>query len=102
MMTGSGHDTPAIPAWLLRAIIIGWASFGVAAVATMLFFAAFDPAELARTATFPFELSRFAGYTLGFFLLWSLTVAASVISLFLLRSLELHPRPADNNTDSQE
>lgn len=91
-MGGSGFDTPAVPAWLLRAIIIGWSSFAVAAVATMLFFAAFDPAVLAEAATFPFKLSRFAGYTLGFFLLWALTAAASVISLFLMRSLELHPR----------
>ena len=91
-MGGSGHDTPAVPAWLLRAIIIGWSSFAVAAVATMLFFATFDPSELARAATFPFQLSRVAGYTLGFFMLWALTAAASVISVFLLRSLELHPR----------
>lgn len=91
-MGGSGHDTPAVPAWLLRAIIIGWSSFAVAAVATMLFFATFDPVVLAQAATFPFELTRFAGYTLGFFMLWALTAGASVISMFLLRSLELHPR----------
>lgn len=96
-MAGSGHDTPALPAWLLRAIIIGWSSFAVAAVATMLFFAAFDPAELARAATYPIQLSRFAGYTLGFFLLWALTAIASVLSLFLMRSLQLHPRKPDDS-----
>lgn len=87
----SGHDTPALPAWLLRTVIIAWSSFAVAAVATMLFFAAFDPLVLAQAATFPFDLSRFAGYTLGFFAMWALTAAASVISLFLIRSIELHP-----------
>lgn len=91
-MGGSGFDTPALPGWLLRTLIVAWSSFAVAAVATMLFFATFDPVVLAQAATFPFELTRFAGYTIGFFALWALTAFASMMSLFLARSLELHPR----------
>ena len=94
-MTGAGFDTRPVPGWLLRTLIIGWSSFAVAAVATMLFFAAFDPVLLAEAATFPVRLGRFAGYTLGFFALWALTASASVISLFLIRSLSLHPRQGD-------
>lgn len=75
---------------VLRALIVAWSSFAVAAVATMLFFAAFDPVQLAEAATFPIELSRFAGYTLGFFSLWALTAAASTICLFLASSLDTH------------
>lgn len=75
---------------MLRALIVAWSSFAVAAVATMLFFAAFDPVLLAEAATFPVELSRFAGYTLGFFCLWLLTAAASAICLFLASSLDIH------------
>lgn len=80
-------DNAVFPVRALRALIVAWASFTSAAVATMLFFAAFDPALLARAATFPFGLSRFAGYTLGFFLLWLLAASASVISLFLADAL---------------
>lgn len=87
--------TPAIRRGLLRILIVAWSSFAVAAVATMLFFAAFDPVLLAEAATFPVSLSRVAGYTLGFFALWTLTAAASVISLFLVRSLDLHPHGND-------
>lgn len=78
----------------IRVLIVAWSSFAVAAVATMLFFATFDPVMLAQAATFPVELSRFAGYTAGFFALWILTAASSCISVFLMRSLELHPRVA--------
>ena len=75
---------------VLRALIVAWSSFAVAAVATMLFFAAFDPVLLAEAATFPIRMSRFAGYTAGFFALWALTAAASVICLFLAASLDTH------------
>lgn len=95
MMVGTGHATPAVTSGLLRVLIVAWSSFAVAAVATMLFFATFDPVLLAQAATFPLELSRFAGYTLGFFGLWGLTAASSCITLFLIRSLELHPQAVD-------
>lgn len=98
-MGGSSFDTPAVPAWMLKAIIIAWSSFAVAAVATMIFFAAFDPAVLAEAATYPFELSRNAGYTIGFLLLWVLTAAGSVVTLFLMRSLQLHPRLPQQEND---
>lgn len=71
----------------LRILIVTWSSFAVAAVATMLFFATFDPVLLAEMATFPFGLSRFAGYTIGFFLIWLLAASASAISIFLAESL---------------
>ena len=98
-MGGSSFDTPAVPAWILKAIIIAWSSFAVAAVAAMLFFAAFDPVILSEAATFPFNLSRTAGYTIGFFLLWALAAAGSIITLFLMHSLQLHPRLPHSTQD---
>lgn len=95
-MSGGGFDTPAVSLTVLRVVIIGWSSFAVAAVATLFFFAAFDPLVLAESATFPMQLSRPAGYTLGFLAFWFLTASASVISLFLVRSLELHPQRRDS------
>lgn len=70
---------------LVRVVIIGWASFLPASVATMLFFAAFDPQALAAAATFPAEMSRLAGYTLGFFFFWGLAASAATLAIFLLR-----------------
>lgn len=83
-------DTRPVSRRVLRVLIVAWSSFAVAAVATMLFFAAFDPVLLAEAATFPVSMSRFAGYTAGFFSLWALTAAAGTICLFLASSLDTH------------
>lgn len=91
-MAGRGFDTPAVPVGVLRVVIVAWSSFAVAAIAAMFFFAAFDPVLLAQAATFPVEMSRFAGYTLGFLAFWLLAAASGFVSLFLIHSLELHPR----------
>lgn len=58
-----------------RIAIVAWVSFVSAAVATMVFFAMFDPDELAEITTFPIELSRTGGYSLGFLMFWLLTAA---------------------------
>ena len=60
-----------------------WISFLFAGIATMLFFAAFDPKTLAENATFPLDISREAGYTLGFLLFWLLLLCNSVLVLHL-------------------
>ena len=58
-----------------RVAIVAWVSFVAAAVATMVFFAMFDPDDLADITTFPIELSRTGGYSLGFLLFWLLTAS---------------------------
>lgn len=80
-------------ATLMRAITIGWSSFLAAAVAFVVFFATFDPALLAEAATFPMQLDRIDGYTLGFIALWVLTAASSALAVFLLT-------PPDSNRHS--
>ena len=64
-----------------RCIAILWPSFLASMVATGLFFSMFDPADL-----FPFgkdiAISRMGFYTLGFFMVWALTAAASVGTLY--------------------
>ena len=64
--------------------ICGWMSFLGAAVATMLFFATFDPQELAQLATFPMELGRMAGYSIGFLCFWVLLLINSLAVAWLL------------------
>lgn len=90
-MTGSGFDTPAAPRGVLKALIIAWSSFITAGVASMVFFASFDPVVLAEAATFPAELSRTAGYTIGFLLLWLLTAVGAAMAVYLMESLKMHP-----------
>lgn len=53
--------------------IVTWVSFVAAAVASMVFFAMFDPEDLAQITTFPIEYSRIGGYSMGFLLFWLLT-----------------------------
>lgn len=83
-MARSDVDFPPRPlAQRLGAIL--WPSFFAAGVATMAFFGVVDPLML-RDMTFPeLEMSRMAGYTIGFFLFWSATAASSLFTWLLLR-----------------
>ncbi|RFF27137.1 MULTISPECIES: hypothetical protein [unclassified Wenzhouxiangella] len=83
-MPRTDRDIPPRPlAQRLGAIL--WPSFFAAGVATMVFFTIVDPLML-RDMTFPeLEMSRMAGYTIGFFLFWSATAASSLFTWLLLR-----------------
>lgn len=66
--------------------IMAWVSFMFASLASMLFFASFDPTVLASLATFSLSWSAQAIYTIGFLLFWLfgfLTTACSAILLAL-------------------
>jgi len=64
-----------------------WSSFLAASLASVCFFATFDPvvlhedAELLREAFSP----RMTGYTLGFFFFWAFTLLAAGLTIFLAR-----------------
>jgi hypothetical protein len=62
---------------------IVWPSFFAAGVATTVFFALFDPEELAQLAWTGIEVDRKTGYTVGFFLFWACTFASSLFTAFL-------------------
>jgi hypothetical protein len=62
-----------------------WPSFFAAGVATMVFFALFDPLELSAMVFPGRSISREFGYTVGFFLFWLATAAASLFTWILLR-----------------
>ena len=64
--------------------VIAWVSFLFAGVASMLFFATFDPVEIASLATYPVTMSALAGYTIGFFLFWILCFSCSALTCLLL------------------
>lgn len=62
-----------------------WPSFFAAGVATMVFFAKVDPIELKEITWLDLEISREAGYTIGFFMFWAATAASSLFTWLLLR-----------------
>jgi hypothetical protein len=68
--------------------LVSWTSFLAAAVASMLFFAAVDPQLLRDAGPRIFDdLSREAGYALGFFFFWALAASAAALSVYMVRSV---------------
>ena len=64
--------------------VVLWVSFVTAGVATMLFFATFDPLQIIEAATYPLMLSRMSSYSIGFFLFWLLTSSTGAVIAWLL------------------
>lgn len=63
-----------------------WISFLSAAIATMVFFAFFDPVELGRLLDEDLDISRDAGYAIGFFFFWALCALCSGVTAYLVRT----------------
>jgi hypothetical protein len=61
-----------------------WISFLAASVATMLFFALFDPVEL--LATVDIEVGSQTGYAIGFFFFWVISAGCSAVTAWLVRT----------------
>lgn len=83
-------DAPPV-AWSQRAQDIAvtlWPSFLAASVATLFFFAFFDPAVFGEGAAPPDWLAdhRMAGYAVGFFFFWAICTLSSVLTLYLVRT----------------
>lgn len=66
--------------------IVVWVSFLTAAVATMVFFALFDPVELAVYLDENLDIGREAGYAAGFFFFWVIAAAGSAVTAWLVRT----------------
>jgi len=64
-----------------------WPSFLAASVATMFFFAFFDPSLFGEGAVPPRWLThRMAGYAVGFFFFWAICTLSSALTLYLVRT----------------
>lgn len=63
-----------------------WISFLCAAVGTMVFFAFFDPFDLIAVFDPDLNIGRDAGYAVGFFFFWILSLMCSGITAFLVRT----------------
>jgi hypothetical protein len=67
--------------------VLLWASFLAACVATLLFFACFDPQLLVDDRAPPAWLAdRRAGYTVGFFFFWMMSAIASFLTAYLIET----------------
>jgi hypothetical protein len=76
-------DNDAIP-MIQRVTAILWPSFLTAGVATVLFFTAFDPIELAALLGYE-DITRTGAYSIGFFSFWVLTSFSCLVSGYFLR-----------------
>ena len=61
-----------------------WISFLAASVATMLFFAMFDPVEL--LATVDIDVGRQSGYAIGFFFFWFISAGCYAVTAWMVRT----------------
>jgi len=74
-----------------QVVAVLWPSFLTAGLATILFFTAFDPQLLAELAGYG-EISRLAGYTIGFFLFWLLTAGTCALTCYFQKPC---PKPGE-------
>lgn len=62
-----------------------WSSFLAACLATMIFFAFFDPLLLAHDDAPPRWLTdRMTGYAIGFFFFWFVCAIAAILTAYLI------------------
>jgi hypothetical protein len=79
----------------LDVALVLWPSFLAACGASLLFFAAVDPALLRDAGPRLFAgLEREAGYALGFLFFWGVGALASALSVYLVRTARAEPRSA--------
>lgn len=76
-----------------------WISFLFAAIGTMMFFAMFDPIDLARMFDDDITLTRDAGYALGFFFFWLFALACCSLTAFLVRTAPKRDAQHRNSAD---
>ncbi len=62
-------------------VSILWPSFLVGSLTTILFFTFFDPSELGMISGYP-DITRIAGYSIGFFFFWFLSAVSSALTCY--------------------
>ena len=83
MSEQNNNNEKEIPT-IQKVVAVLWPSFLTAGVATILFFAYFDPQLLMQVSGYG-EITRMAGYTIGFFLFWLLTSITCVMTCYFQR-----------------
>ncbi len=70
--------------------VIGWVSFLAACAGTFVIFAVLDPDALNEAWVLPWEMGRKLAYSLGFAFLFMVSVLASALTAFMLRTGPRH------------
>jgi hypothetical protein len=95
------ESNESTPPWSRRRQEVGaivWSSFLAACLAAMIFFAIFDPVQLGNDDQPPAWLAnRMAGYAIGFFFFWFVTMVAALLTAYLLDTL-----PPDNSKQNND
>ncbi|MDZ7803564.1 hypothetical protein [Thiohalophilus sp.] len=76
-----------------KIVAVLWPSFLTAALATIVFFTAFDPVQLGEVAGYG-AVSRLGGYTIGFFLFWLLTAGTGALTCYFQQPCDRPGPPA--------
>ncbi|MDH5407227.1 MAG: hypothetical protein OEZ33_08645 [Gammaproteobacteria bacterium] len=76
-MSAAEQDIPNVQ----KIAAVLWPSFLTAGVATILFFTAFDPQLIMAVSGYG-EISRMAGYSIGFFIFWLLTSSSCALTCY--------------------
>ncbi|MBV8308122.1 MAG: hypothetical protein JO274_11635 [Gammaproteobacteria bacterium] len=86
----------------LDVALVLWPSFLAACGASLLFFAAVDPALLRDAGPRVFAgLEREAGYALGFLFFWAVAAVASALSVYLIRTARTPPAATHAASDER-
>jgi hypothetical protein len=75
-----------------QVIAVLWPSFITAGIATVIFFTAFDPADILGDGVAP-QVTRLEAYSVGFFLFWALTASSSLLTCYFQRPCERKGEP---------
>ncbi len=73
--------------------ILGWVTFLVSCVTSIVFFAFVDPLVLVDAIDLPLIQGREMGYTIGFFFFWVSALINGWLCLRLARRVRQQPRP---------
>lgn len=76
-----------------------WPSFFAACVSTVVFFAVVDPVDLAGITWARVDITREAGYSLGFFMFWAATFSASAFTALLLARAPARRDPPEDEDE---
>jgi hypothetical protein len=81
----SANSQPLRPRAGRNTAIVLWASFLAACMATLVFFAYFDPLLIRADSVLPDWLAdRMTGYAVGFFFFWGICTLASALTVLLI------------------
>jgi hypothetical protein len=75
-----------------QVVAVLWPSFLTAALATILFFTAFDPQLLMELAGYG-AISRLGRYSIGFFLFWLLTAGTCALTCYFQKPCDNRRQP---------